>query len=119
MLVIKKDKIVEVVAGHAVLRAHPALFRLLAVKEAEGRCDEILVGAPRKVRDYVNVQIIDPSADVFPSFAAVETPNDAAMFETQIDRARIFRVDMDVAHVAVVRRLGIPPVLAHAMREGF
>src|SRR5215813_8165164 len=60
----------------------------------------------------MNIRILKSLADIFPSFSPIETTDDPAMFQRQINTFRIFRVDIDVPHMALVRRLReIPLVL--------
>src|SRR5688572_12917547 len=60
----------------------------------------------------MNVGILEPLADILPGLAAVKASNDAAMFESQVNTVRIFRIDVDMTHVPLVRRMRkIPFVL--------
>ena len=67
----------------------------------------------------MNIEIVDALADIFPGLAAVEAAHDAAMFEAEINCLRIVGVNVNVTHMAVVRRLRIPPVFTHGLRQCF
>src|SRR5687767_13209614 len=99
----QKKKVMKVVAGQTVFRAHPAVFWFVAGEETTGARDIVTILPFGQIRNDMNIEIVDAFAHVFPSFAAVEAADDAAVFEAEVYRAGIVRMDMDVAHMAVVR----------------
>ena len=109
----------EVISAQAILGAYPAMLRLVACEKTASRGDEVAVLLARQIRNHMNVEVVDAFADVFPALAPVEAARDAAVFDAEINDARIIGMDENIAHVAEMRRLRKPPVLAHFVGEFF
>src|SRR5439155_13411043 len=80
---------------------------------------EVAIHALGQIRDYMDVKVVDDFADIFPALAPVEAARDAAVFDAEINDDRIIGMDKNIAHVAEMRRLRKPPVLAHFVGEFF
>ena len=65
----------------------------------------------------MNVRVLESFTDIFPSFPTIEAAHHAAMLDAEINRFRIFRIDVDMANVALVRRLRKVPLVLHLLRH--
>ena len=115
----QEKKIMEVIPGETVFGAHPAVFRSVAGEKPARTGDEIAVPACREIRNHMNIEVIDAFADVLPALAAIEAAHNPAVLETEIQSPRIIRMNMNIANMAMMRRLRIPPVLANRLRHAF
>src|SRR5947199_10876979 len=95
------------------------MLRLVAAENAASGGDKVAIHALGQTRGYMDVKVVDAFADVFPALAPVEAARDAAMLDAEVDDARIIGMDENIAHVAEMRRLRKPPVLAHFVGEFF
>ena len=64
----------------------PSVGRIRAAKESSGGGDKVKITTDRIVGDFMNVQVIDARAYVFPCVTTIEAANDPSMFD-QKDRA--------------------------------
>jgi hypothetical protein len=108
---------VKVIPGQTILGAHPTLLGFVTGEKAARCGDVISIHLPRQIGNDVDIEIIDAFADILPASAAVEAAHDSAMFDAEIDDARVVGMDEDITNVALVRLLREPPVLASGFRH--
>ena len=70
----------------------------------------------RSAADVMNVVIIDSAAHILSGPAPIETADNAAVFQTDMDNAWMIRMDKNMSHVLSMRRPGIAPVFFHFRR---
>src|SRR5207249_4869213 len=96
----QENEIVEVVTGEAVLCAHPAFARVLGCKETLRAGYKPAIFAMRERSKDVDVQVVDTLVHFLPGLAAVETAQDAAMLQAEIDHVGVIWMDVDTHDVA-------------------
>src|SRR5262245_22511315 len=79
--------------------ARPTSGWISTAEESPRRRYKVEIPAHGIVRDFMNVQIIDSHADVFPDFAAVEASDNPSVFNREIKITGIVTVDMDISRV--------------------
>ena len=53
----------------------------------------------------MNIGVFESFADIFPSLSPIEAAHYPAVLDAEIDGLGIFRIDVDVANVALMRRM--------------
>src|SRR5215469_13392803 len=100
----------KVVPGKTILGTPPAFSRIIAFEKSPGGSHKVEIFPVRGAADVMDIEIIDSAAHIFPRLAAIETADDAAVFQTDMDDAWMIRMDKNMSHVFSMRWPGITPV---------
>src|SRR5262249_49479291 len=111
------NHVVKVIALHSSFGALPSLFRRIGLEKAPRGGSKIFRLARRGSNHHVNIRVFESFTDVFPRLPAIETADDSAMFQSEINTFGIFGIDVDMTHVALVRRLRKIPLVFYFLRH--
>src|SRR5438132_12195217 len=103
----------KVIPREPCFGALPTVAGIIALEESPRGGNEVTVLSSRRNADVMNIEIIDSPAYIFPRFAAVETPDDAPVFQTDKENFWITGMDENMPDMLPMRRPGITPVFLH------
>src|SRR5215831_21302482 len=97
--------VVKVITLHSLFGALPSLLRRISLEKAPRGGGKIFRLARRGSNDHVNIRVFESFTDVFPRLPAIETANDAAVLQCEINTFGILGIDVDMTYVALMRGL--------------
>src|SRR5215475_5230198 len=111
------NHVVKVVTLHSFFGALPSLFRRIGLEKAPRGGSKIFRLARRGSNNHMNIRVFESFTYVFPRLPAVETADDATVFQCEINAFGIFGIDVDMTHVALVRGLRKIPLVFYFLRH--
>src|SRR5262249_51076950 len=109
--------VVKVITLHSFFGALPSLFRGISLEKATRSGSKIFRFARRGSNHHVNIRVFESFTYVFPRLPAIETADDSAVFQREINTFGIFGIDVDMTHVALVRGLRKIPLVFYFLRH--
>src|SRR5262245_14036381 len=109
--------VVKVITLHSFFGALPSLFRRISLEKAPRGGSKIFRFTRRGPNNHVNIRVFEPFTDVFPRLPAIETADDSAVFQCEINTFGIFGIDVDMTYVALVRGLRKIPLIFYFLRH--
>src|SRR5215510_9252080 len=97
--------VVKVITLHSFFGALPSLLRRISLEKPPRSGSKIFRFARRRSNHHVNIRVFEPFTDVFPRLPAIETADDAAVFQCEVNTFGIFVIDVDMTYVALMRGL--------------
>src|SRR5215510_13529917 len=109
--------VVKVITLHSFFGALPSLLRRIGLEKAPRGGGKIFRFARRRSNHHVNIRVFESFTDIFPRLPAIETADDSTVFQCEINAFGIFGIDVDMAHVALVRGLREVPLVFYLLRH--
>src|SRR5262249_1005090 len=109
--------VVKVITLHSLFGALPSLLRRISLEKAPRGGSKIFRFARRGSNHHVNIGVFEPFTDIFPRLPPIETADDSAVFQREINTLEIFGIDVDMTHVALVRGLRKIPLVFYFLRH--